>query len=407
MEYKANQEYKMKYIDKDQKEHEVTYTPDKDTNIAGMINGFKDKTKDFFKLLSIDNKSLDESRKITEEKDFGLKDALDNDVELFDDIYLYLDEYIEDEDTKSEIEDIIYKYTEIGGSAEDLDEDSEEYKSELKDCINEIEDLLNLNESKKITESEDKPELADMLIEINRYYIDYIDNISFFIDLAKVAGIDYDKVYDWYKSIKEDENDDLEESKKITESRDRVAETLPKFIYDLDKDGAWSAREPSKTLGGKIFYKIDRNGLSSLSNDELIKAVLDKFPELKLYDGFRNDGDIITFVKKITESEDKYTYDKDEEEKLRKIFKDLQDGYSYGYDMKNVSYPIFKKVLSIGKSSGQKDYGTNYINVNYYGGTSHKITLDNLKWIMNKIFNMTPSKFLSKFIRNDKSTIKD
>lgn len=429
MEYKAGQEYKMKYIDKDQKEHEATYTPDKDTNIAGMINGFKDKTKDFFKLLSIDNKSLDESRKIieedtefytdealkvldyiqnemtnaqrkklfkdecgdfesdneadqleefwdwielldsddieelgdklniieepeyqsdkeqdtrkiTEEKDFGLKDALDNDVELFDDIYLYLDEYIEDEDTKSEIEDIIDKYTGIGGSAEDLDEDSEEYKSELKDCINEIEDLLNLNESKKITESEDKsdkedkvknlklinqaahsfndedlidvwltngvpdgateedfeeivndtdstygtdyssmiklftnlvkkavedkdskytffecpeeafnfvknsinnnvtnvtrkeligeskkitesedkPELADMLIEINRYYIDYIDNISFFIDLANVAGIDYDKVYDWYKSIKEDENDDLEESKKITES---------------------------------------------------------------------------------------------------------------------------------------------------------------------------------------------
>lgn len=685
MEYKAGQEYKMKYIDKDQKEHEATYTPDKDTNIAGMINGFKDKTKDFFKLLSIDDKSLDESRKITEEKDSGLKDALDNDVELFDDIYLYLDEYIEDEDTKSEIEGIIDKYTGIGGSAEDLDEDSEEYKSELEDCINEIEDLLNLNESKKITESEDsdfffnqglekakevtkregclnccdivskevselakqyhinckpvnlkvftkndngtshsailynnygkgariiidytqkqffgsnspedtkcdvidniwssydysydgvyfdgalfsnnkfyydgkeikdvdsynddwldfirdfndgiikadndaiiylygsmkiteskkitesednkvtdpnhdvkeyvydnediddldidtikediedylgeevvsdklaqeilntmnnikntvkyytpyngeklielnanhtildldvpdtltdeqfseatdeywyqartamedleielgqdvygegrmgrhicvkntydnainyeklvskqkeaeknlinnindymkdlvsdnkteskkitesenKLELADMLIEINRYYIDYIDNISFFIDLANVAGIDYDKVYDWYKSIKEDENDDLEESKKITES------------------------------------------------------------------------------------EDKYTYDKDEEEKLRKIFKDLQDGYSYGYDMKNVSYPIFKKVLSIGKSFGQKDYGTNYINVNYYGGTSHKITLDNLKWIMNKIFNMTPSKFLSKFIRNDKSTIKD
>ena len=89
-----------------------------------------------------------------------------------------------------------------------------------------------------------------------------------------------------------------EAMKKLQESRDRVAETLPKFIYDLDKDGAWSAREPSKTLGGKIFYKIDRNGLSSLSNDELIKAVLDKFPELKLYDGFRNDGDIITFIKK-------------------------------------------------------------------------------------------------------------
>lgn len=407
MEYKADQEYKMKYIDKDQKEHEATYTPDKDTNIAGMINGFKDKTKDFFKLLSIDNKSLDESRKITEEKDFGLKDALDNDVELFDDIYLYLDEYIEDEDTKSEIEDIIDKYTGIGGSVEDLDEDSEEYKSELEDCINEIEDLLNLNESKKITESEDKPELADMLIEINRYYIDYIDNISFFIDLAKVAGIDYDKVYDWYKSIKEDENDDLEESKKITESEDDLEVTSIRLSGQTE---GLVAKATVKTDIGNIelnLLKLDGNYkcvINGFEPTEDEKSIINKYGQEALTKAV---VDVYNDKSKVTESEDEYTYNKDEEEKLRKIFKDLQDGYSYGYDMKNVSYPIFKKVLSIGKSFGQKDYGTNYINVNYYGGTSHKITLDNLKWIMNKIFNMTPSKFLSKFIRNDKSTIKD
>ena len=472
MEYKAGQEYKMKYIDKDQKEHEATYTPDKDTNIAGMINGFKDKTKDFFKLLSIDDKSLDESRKITEEKDSGLKDALDNDVELFDDIYLYLDEYIKDEDTKSEIEDIIDKYTGIGGSAEDLDEDSEEYKSELEDCINEIEDLLNLNESKKITESEDKPELADMLIEINRYYIDYIDNISFFIDLANVAGIDYDKVYDWYKSIKEDENDDLEESKKITESDgendNRIiyvgyAEkaywkgTLKDYMKDegnIDSDIIAKAKEDGYDISAHDIEHYDKDphkdsqksnlevtnirlsgqteGLvakatvkTEIGNIELnllkldgnYKCVINGFEptedEKSIINKYGQEAltkavvDVYNDKSKVTESEDKYTYDKDEEEKLRKIFKDLQDGYSYGYDMKNVSYPIFKKVLSIGKSFGQKDYGTNYINVNYYGGTSHKITLDNLKWIMDKIFNMTPSKFLSKFIRNDKSTIKD
>ena len=649
MEYKAGQEYKMKYIDKDQKEHEATYTPDKDTNIAGMINGFKDKTKDFFKLLSIDNKSLDESRKITEEKDSGLKDALDNDVELFDDIYLYLYEYIKDEDTKSEIEDIIDKYTGIGGSAEDLDEDSEEYKSELEDCINEIEDLLNLNESKKITESEvndfffnqglekakeitkregclncrdivskevselakqyhiscepvnlkvitkndsgishsailynnfgklviidytqkqffgsnspedtkcdiiekiwsnysdsfdrtyfdgglfsnnkfyydgkeikdidlynddwhdfirdfndgiikadndaiiylygeyniteskkitesdDKPELADMLIEINRYYIDYIDNISFFIDLANVAGIDYDKVYDWYKSIKEDENDDLEESKKVTESDgendNRIiyvgyAEkaywkgTLKDYMKDegnIDSDIIAKAKEDGYDISAHDIEHYDKDphkdsqksnlevtnirlsgqteGLvakatvkTDIGNIELnllkldgnYKCVINGFEptedEKSIINKYGQEAltkavvDVYNDKSKVTESEDKYTYDKDEEEKLRKIFKDLQDGYSYGYDMKNVSYPIFKKVLSIGKSFGQKDYGTNYINVNYYGGTSHKITLDNLKWIMDKIFNMTPSKFLSKFIRNDKSTIKD
>ena len=119
--------------------------------------------------------------------------------------------------------------------------------------------------------------------------------------------------------------------KKLQESRDRVAETLPKFIYDLDKDGAWSAREPSKTLGGKVFYKIDRNGSSSLSNDELIKAVLDKFPELKLYDGFRNDGDIITFIKKeVNESYDTQT----EVNKLKTVneaMKNLKESVNWNY----------------------------------------------------------------------------
>lgn len=93
------------------------------------------------------------------------------------------------------------------------------------------------------------------------------------------------------------------EEENLDESRDAVAENLPKFIYDLcvDKGNAWSAQGPSKTLGGKVLYRVEKNGKSEISNDEIIDAVLKRFPELKLFDGYRHDGDLITFIKKEPE----------------------------------------------------------------------------------------------------------
>ena len=107
------------------------------------------------------------------------------------------------------------------------------------------------------------------------------------------------------------------ESEELDESRDRVAENLPKFIYVLcsEKGNAWSANGPSKTLGGKVLYKLDKNGPSEISNDEIIEAVLKEFPELELFQGYRHDGDLITFVRKETEltDADERTYKNPEE----------------------------------------------------------------------------------------------
>ena len=82
----------------------------------------------------------------------------------------------------------------------------------------------------------------------------------------------------------------LDENKEIkTESRDRVAENLPKFIYDLTKkdfddfgETAWSAKEPARGKEGLVIYEVFKNGKSNYTSDYVVKEILKTFPELKL-----------------------------------------------------------------------------------------------------------------------------
>ena len=80
------------------------------------------------------------------------------------------------------------------------------------------------------------------------------------------------------------------ESKQL-ESRDRVAENLSKFIYDLttDKDTetygetAWSGNQPTKMGNGVTVYEVYKNGKSNYTMDDIEKAVIERFPELDVY----------------------------------------------------------------------------------------------------------------------------
>ena len=83
---------------------------------------------------------------------------------------------------------------------------------------------------------------------------------------------------------------DKTESKQV-ESRDRVAENLSKFIYDLttDKDTeaygetAWSGNQPTKMSNGVTVYEVYKNGKSNYTMDDIKKAVIERFPELDVY----------------------------------------------------------------------------------------------------------------------------
>ena len=83
---------------------------------------------------------------------------------------------------------------------------------------------------------------------------------------------------------------DKTKSKQL-ESRDRVAENLSKFIYDLttDKDTetygetAWSGNQPTKMGNGVTVYEVYKNGKSNYTMDDIKKAVIERFPELDVY----------------------------------------------------------------------------------------------------------------------------
>lgn len=97
--------------------------------------------------------------------------------------------------------------------------------------------------------------------------------------------------YDPFEGFEESLLEKKQENKLQLESRDRVAENLSKFIYDLttDKDTetygetAWSGNQPTKMGNGVTVYEVYKNGKSNYTMDDIKKAVIERFPELDVY----------------------------------------------------------------------------------------------------------------------------
>lgn len=97
--------------------------------------------------------------------------------------------------------------------------------------------------------------------------------------------------YDPFEGFEESLLEKKQENKLQLESRDRVAENLSKFIYDLttDKDTetygetAWSGNQPTKMGNGVTVYEVYKNGKSNYTIDDIKKAVIERFPELDVY----------------------------------------------------------------------------------------------------------------------------
>lgn len=197
------------------------------------------------------------------------------------------------------------------------DEDElEEYDDE--------DDLYGYEESKKVTEDfeDDDMEMQhqanlDIEEEFINDFVSMLDNVENEITF----GGDFENLLkDLIQVIKDKANASgypLEENKKLTESRDRVAENLSKFIYDLtsDKDNeaygysAWSGNEPTTMGNGVKVYEVYKNGKSTFTLDDIKEAVMKEFPELKVYGSSKSSiffykPDKKTEGKKITESEE-------------------------------------------------------------------------------------------------------
>lgn len=70
---------------------------------------------------------------------------------------------------------------------------------------------------------------------------------------------------------------------------------------------------------------------------------------------------------------------------LKRIYKNINAGKNYGYNVVNVQYPYFSDVLYLTTQ--------NNIGWTHYGSSANKNTLNDLYWIITVIFKTTPEDF--------------
>lgn len=158
--------------------------------------------------------------------------------------------------------------------------------------------------------------------------------------------------------------DKLEESKELEESRDRVAETLSKFIYDLtssdfDKYGetAWSGNAPTKNAAGVTLYEVYKNGKSDYSVEDVKNAVLEKYPELMVEIETR-DG---IFFKKVEKKTESVEVNKEADDLIKRYF-------DFEYDLETLHNEL------------EKVFGNKKDAVEYFTDNEYRIkNRDNLK----------------------------
>lgn len=75
-------------------------------------------------------------------------------------------------------------------------------------------------------------------------------------------------------------------------------------------------------------------------------------------------------------------------EAFDEIYSNLKRGIVYGENITNVRFPYFRTVLSCdGK----------YWFWSHYGSSANKATKSELRWILSKIFKLTPIEFLEEY----------
>lgn len=117
------------------------------------------------------------------------------------------------------------------------------------------------------------------------------------------------------------------------------------------------------------------------------------------------------FAKGLNEAkEEGKAYSPEDEKKLKEIYNNLQAGITYGEDMDRehhswINYPYFNAVLYLIANSPTST--EEVIGWRHYGSSANKNTEKDLKWILDNIFNMTPTEFTNKYIKSTDSKLKE
>lgn len=155
-----------------------------------------------------------------------------------------------------------------------------------------------------------------------------------------------------------------------TESRDRVAENLPKFVYDLTKsdfdkygETAWTASEPKKDNNGRTVYEVYRNGKSDFKIADVVAEIQKEFPELKMTLQSTAPGDRVFFVKETKKQEsqstevgyDEFTEDMEEIERTINFIKEPKNK-----DAKEVLDDVKEFLNKLWADKEQNTFGIKY-----------------------------------------------
>jgi len=206
MEYKANKQYNITYLDKQGNEKQKEYSPEQDTNIAGIINGFKNITDDFFKLKDI-TEVIEESKE--SKKSYYNKCMKCN--------HNSEDEFNELEDLNEEMKQ---KYT--------TDNNVKTwYKKEYPD--DELGDEIN----PEVTFNDIYNQIGNIykIINVN----DSIVRERIFAKLSEIMNIDYDELYNKWLNEDEEDFEELEEVYlKEEENQEEVKENIDNAIEKVE-----------------------------------------------------------------------------------------------------------------------------------------------------------------------------
>lgn len=113
-----------------------------------------------------------------------------------------------------------------------------------------------------------------------------------------------------------------------------------------------------------------------------------------------------SITKNLKESEN-IQYSEEDNKKLEEIYNNLQAGISYGIDRDKehfswITYPYFDAVLYLIANNG---VGREVIGWRNYGSSANPNTLKDLKWILDTIFEQTPTEFLNTYIKSTDSKL--
>lgn len=262
-----------------------------------------------------EDEDLDESKKVTEEKDTPelVQKAKDWKKRVA---------ASKDEDTLQEIVeeimDEVKDLSETNWAAEDLyngaegvmdDQDAADrgpatyirsvkmnFKNILTDFINNYADACadaELDESKKIKTEGINEDLdaSEMLRKILEYYQDNAMSDSFFEDLANIA--DYDKIVEWFKSIELDEGKKVE-SKEATLFKKKINKTDIKKV---------EGKEPKRHIINKVDLKKEESKDVSKDLEDKLKAKVAEGLTKFVKESYKNGKEVkVEKVLKLTEN---------------------------------------------------------------------------------------------------------